>query len=147
MRGRNPDAAGGQLAYSIAFRGQPVLEWSNLGLLLEGASALGPAVRIETSQQSSQDETWKPVHGKTSPIRNQYNAVAVQTVETGQPARRLVVEARAYDDGVAFRYVVPEQPGVQEMRKWRVIHWAPSFELPGLPPYLSLFSLGECFVQ
>jgi alpha-glucosidase len=116
LRGRNPDAAGGQLAYSIAFRGQPVLEWSNLGLLLEGASALGPAVRIETSQQSSQDETWKPVHGKASPIRNQYKAVAVQTVETGQPARRLVVEARAYDDGVAFRYVVPEQPGVQELR-------------------------------
>src|ERR1035441_1580182 len=71
LRGRNPDAAGGQLAYSIAFRGQPMLEWSNLGLLLEGAPALGPAVRIETSQQSSQDETWKPVHGKTSPIRNQ----------------------------------------------------------------------------
>ncbi len=116
LRGRNPDAAGGQLACSIAFRGQPVLEWSNLGLLLEGAPALGPAVRIETSQQSSQDETWKPVHGKTSPIRNQYKAVAVQTVETGQPARRLVVEARAYDDGVAFRYIVPEQPGVQEMR-------------------------------
>src|SRR5664279_6548810 len=63
LRGRSPDAAGGQLAYSIAFRGQPVLEWSNLGLLLEGAAALGPAVRIETSQQSSQDETWKPVHG------------------------------------------------------------------------------------
>jgi alpha-glucosidase len=116
LRDRNPDAAGGQLAYSIAIRAQPVLEWSNLGLLVEGAPALGPAVRIETSQQSSQDETWKPVHGKASPIRNQYNAVAVQTVETGQPARRLVVEARAYDDGVAFRYVVPEQSGVQEMR-------------------------------
>src|ERR1019366_6261691 len=74
LRGRNPDAGGGQLAYSIVFRGQPVLEWSNLGLLLEGAPTLGPAVRIATSQQSSQDETWKPVHGKASPIRNQYNA-------------------------------------------------------------------------
>src|ERR1035438_1168638 len=99
LRGRNPDAGGGQLAYSIVFRGQPVLEWSNLGRMLEGTPALGPAGRIETAQQSSHDETWKPVHGKSSPIRNQYNAVSVQTVETGQPARRLVVEARAYDDG------------------------------------------------
>jgi hypothetical protein len=39
LRGRNPDAAGGQLAYSIAFGAQLVLEWSNLGLLLEGARA------------------------------------------------------------------------------------------------------------
>src|ERR1035441_4509458 len=75
LRGRNPDAAGGQLAYSIAFRAQPVLEGSNLGLLLDGAPRLARAVRIETSQQSSQDETWKPVHGKASPIRNQYNEI------------------------------------------------------------------------
>src|ERR1039457_175395 len=54
LRGRNPDAGGGQLAYSIVFRGQPVLEWSNLGLLLEGAPTLGPAVRIETSQRSEE---------------------------------------------------------------------------------------------
>ena len=26
------------------------------------------------------------------------------------PGRKLTVEMRAYDDGVAFRYLVPEQP-------------------------------------
>jgi alpha-glucosidase len=109
-------AAGGQLAYRVAFRGQPVIEWSNLGLATQGAPALGPAVRIESSQPSSQDETWKPVQGKANPIRNHYNAVAVRTVETGAAGRRMVVEARAYDDGVAFRYVVPEQPAVKELR-------------------------------
>jgi hypothetical protein len=29
-------SAGGQLAYRVAFRGKPVIEWSNLGLLLDG---------------------------------------------------------------------------------------------------------------
>jgi alpha-glucosidase len=109
-------AAVGQLAYRVTFRGQPVLEWSNLGLLIEGAPALGPAVRIESSQASSQDETWKSVQGKANPIRNHYNAVTVQTVETGANGRRLVMEARAYDDGVAFRYLVPAQPSVKELR-------------------------------
>jgi hypothetical protein len=56
LRGRNSDRAGGQLAYSVVFRGQPVLEWSNLWLLLDAAPALGPAVRIETAQPSSQDD-------------------------------------------------------------------------------------------
>src|SRR5271157_5589189 len=116
VRGQAVQAAGGQLAYRVAFRGRPVLQWSNLGLILEGSPALGPAVRIESSQPSSQDETWTPVAGKANPIRNHYNAVAVQTVETATNGRRLVMEARAYDDGVAFRYVVPEQPSLKELR-------------------------------
>jgi alpha-glucosidase len=106
----------GQLAYRVVFRGKPLLEWSNLGLMIEGSPALGAAVRIESSQASSQDETWKPVQGKANPIRNQYNAVTVQTVETAASGRRLAMEARAYDDGVAFRYFVPEQPNLKELR-------------------------------
>ena len=82
VRGQSVQAAGGQLAYRVAFRGRPVLEWSNLGLAIQGTPALGPAVRIESSQPSSQDETWNSVQGKTNPIRNRYNAVTVQTVET-----------------------------------------------------------------
>jgi hypothetical protein len=82
VRGQSLQPAGGQLAYRVAFRGRPVLQWSNLGLALEGSPALGPAVRIESSQPSSQDETWTPVAGKANPIRNDYNAVTVQTVET-----------------------------------------------------------------
>jgi alpha-glucosidase len=113
LRGRTVEAAGGQLAYRVAFRGQTVIEWSNLGLLIEGAPALGPAVRIESSQASAQDETWNLVQGKANPIRNRYNAVTLQTAETAANGRRLVVEARAYDDGVAFRYVVPEQASVK----------------------------------
>jgi alpha-glucosidase len=116
VRGQAVQAAGGQLAYRVSFHGKPVIEWSKLGLLLEGSPALGPAVRIESSQPSSQDETWTSVQGKANPIRNHYNAVAVQTVETSAGGRRLTMEARAYDDGVAFRYVVPEQPSVKELR-------------------------------
>src|SRR5450759_1173111 len=100
VRGQSVQAAGGQLAYRVAFRGQPVIEWSNLGLAVEGSPALGPAVRIESSQTASKDETWTPVAGKANPIRNHYNAVTLQTVETVAMGRRLAIEARAYDDGV-----------------------------------------------
>ena len=116
LRGQSVEATAGQLAYRVAFHGRPVLEWSNLGLAIQGAPALGPTVRIESSQASSQDETWTSVQGKANPIRNHYNAVAVQTVETSATARRLVIEARAYDDGVAFRCVIPEQPSFKELR-------------------------------
>src|ERR1051325_332079 len=103
-------AGGGQLAYRVTFRGKPVLDWSDLGLILDGAPPLGTAVRIQRSNESSEDETWTPVAGKAGSIRNHYTAVRVETVETGENGRRLELEARAYDDGVAFRYVVPQQP-------------------------------------
>src|ERR1039457_6306749 len=99
LRGQSVQTEGGQLAYRVAFRGQAVLELSNLGLAIESAPALGPAVRIESSQPSSQDETWNSVAGKANPIRNRYNAVTVQTVETAAGGRRLSIEARAFDDG------------------------------------------------
>ena len=42
--------------------------------------------------------------------------VTVQTLETDSNGRRLIIEARAYDDGVAFRYFIPEQPFVKELK-------------------------------
>ena len=36
--------------------------------------------------------------------------------ETASPSRKLVMEARAYDDAVAFRYLVPEQAPIREFR-------------------------------
>ncbi|MGD0580287.1 MAG: glycoside hydrolase family 97 N-terminal domain-containing protein, partial [Bryobacteraceae bacterium] len=115
LSGRSVQAAG-QLAYRVAFRGKPVLEWSKLGLAFDGAAELGPAMRVESSQNSAGDETWNSVAGKSNPIRDHYNAVSVQTVETTAAGRRLTIEARAYDDGVAFRYGIPAQAGVKELR-------------------------------
>jgi alpha-glucosidase len=139
VRGQSVQPDGGQLAYRVAFRGRPVLEWSNLGLVLEGAPPLGSAIRIESSQPSSQDETWISVAGKANPIRNHYNAVAVQTVETAAGARRLVVEARAYDDGVAFRYLVPQQPSLKELR---ILNESTQFRFSRFANTFSLISRG-----
>ncbi|MGD0410616.1 MAG: glycoside hydrolase family 97 protein [Verrucomicrobiota bacterium] len=116
LRGQAPQDSGGQLAYRVTFRGKALLDWSNLGLALQNAPPLGPAMRIESSQASSQDETWTTVQGKSKSVRNHYNAVTVQTVETAASGRRLVIEARAYDDGVAFRYLLPEQANLREAR-------------------------------
>ncbi|MDC1198287.1 glycoside hydrolase family 97 protein, partial [Algibacter sp.] len=58
---------------------------------------------IEISR-SSVDETWKPVWGIHSQIRNHYNEIQLKL---GEVAEQTVI-FRAYDDGVAFRYEIPE---------------------------------------
>ena len=42
--------------------------------------------------------------------------MTVRAAETAARSRRLDIEARAYDDGVAFRYLIPEQPAIREIR-------------------------------
>ncbi len=112
----SPQAAGGQLAFEITYAGKPVFGWSQLALELEQQPLLGGKVKIISSQKSSADETYQVVHGKSNPVRNRYNALTVEAEETEAPARRLMVEARVFDDGAAFRYLIPEQAAVSEVR-------------------------------
>ncbi|HEY2018970.1 MAG TPA: glycoside hydrolase family 97 N-terminal domain-containing protein, partial [Bryobacteraceae bacterium] len=87
-RGGQVSSTGGQLAYRVTFQGKLLLDWSNLGVILQGAPALGAAVRVESAQPSSHDETWKSVQGKANPIRDHYNAAEVRTIDTGDTGRR-----------------------------------------------------------
>ena len=45
--------------------------------------------------------------------RDRYNGAAISFAETTGARRRLTIEARAYDDGVAFRFLLPEGQAVE----------------------------------
>ncbi len=116
LSGGAPADAGGQLAYRMSFRGKPVVDWSGLGLDIQGSAVLGAQVRIAGADRSEGDQTWTQPQGKASRIRDHFNAVVVRAAETGFGRRQLEVEARAYDDGAAFRYRLPRQPSMREVR-------------------------------
>lgn len=111
-----PATAGGQLVYAVSFQAKPLIELSALGLELKDQAPLGQDVRIVETTPSKTDETYRLLAGRTSSVRNHFNALRIELEENGGPERKLVVEARAYDDAVAFRYVVPEQAAVKEFR-------------------------------
>jgi alpha-glucosidase len=107
---------GRQLAYSVNFRGKPLVLQSTLGLDLAGQTLLGAHVRLVHSAADSRDETYLLLHGKASSVHSVYHLLVLQLEETEEPHRTLEVDARAFDDGVAFRYVVPKQAGLDEIR-------------------------------
>ena len=111
-----PAPNGGQLVYEVTFQGKPLIEASALRLDLKDQPPLGPNVRIVNATTTATDETYQLVAGKASSVRNHFNALRVELEEPAAPGRKLVMEARAYDDAVAFRYVVPEQPALNEFR-------------------------------
>lgn len=109
-------AKGGPLVYSVSFHGNAVVLPSALGLDIQDQQPLGPNVRILRSDPGSVDETYSMPHGKANPIHNVCKTVAVDVEETRSGGRRFGIEARAYNDGVAFRYLIPSQPTLMELR-------------------------------
>lgn len=58
------------------------------------------------SSRDSLDETWEPVWGEESSIRNHYNELLVR-LRQKESGRRMDVRFRLFDDGLGFRYEFP----------------------------------------
>ncbi len=101
--------SGGQLVYAIAFNGRQLIDPSIMSLDMNGTQPLGADLHIVRSEKSAKDDNYRLVVGKASEVRDHYNAVHIYTQENAAPMRKLEIEARVYNDAVAFRYLVPEQ--------------------------------------
>ena len=95
-------------AYSVTFKGKTVIGLSHLGYelikgepLLEGFSLVG-------EETATFDETWTPVWGETSKIRNNYNELLVKLVQKATD-RYLNIRFRVYNEGVGLRYEFPQK--------------------------------------
>lgn len=104
----------GQVFYSVDYQGAPVLLNSRLGLALQDAPALIDSLTIVDSTARSCDETWKPVLGERSTIRDHYNELLVELTDGSEPPRRLNIRLRAYNEGVALCYSLPRQPALDD---------------------------------
>ena len=108
---------GGVPTYQMTYKQKPVVKPSHLGLQLlksKYASAgdketdLMEGFTETDAKNSSFDETWHPVWGENSDIRNHYNELAV-TLNQKATDRNIIIRFRVYDDGVGFRYEFPQQ--------------------------------------
>ena len=102
--------ADGTPQYDVSYAGQAVIREAALGLNLV-EEPFGAFQMANTSVESV-DSTWKPVVGEWETVRDHYNRLTVELQERDAPGRRLNIEFRAYDEGVAFRYLLPKQPAL-----------------------------------
>ena len=102
-----------QPTYAVSFNGHPVIAPSPLGLNLDKGGRLATGLAVTGSKRRSADKTYTLVAGKVSTARDHYNELVVDLKETGEAGRTLQLVFRAYDDGAAFRYRLPVQPGLE----------------------------------
>ena len=64
--------------------------------------------KIKDTRTSTFDETWRPVWGEESEIRNHYNELEV-TLDQPMNNRYIVIRFRLFNDGLGLRYEFPQQ--------------------------------------
>lgn len=121
-----------QMYYDLSFNGHIIIEESELGIqiqnqLFESALAVPndtcklwcENLTLKEVERHSVDTIWKPLYGERAVIADRYNAMTLQfqkgadagDIEGGYDKRRsyfLNIKVRAYNEGVAFCYFLPE---------------------------------------
>ena len=126
-----------QMYYTVTFNGEQVVLESELGILIENQlfeSALGiendPSklwgenLELKSVDRNAVDETWNPIYGERSVVRDHYNEMVLHyskfdepgTMEKGHAGTsydkrrsyQMDLIVRVYNEGVAFHYHFPE---------------------------------------
>jgi alpha-glucosidase len=103
----------GRLSYRVTFRNRPVIEASALGITVDGVdlcqgTLLGKGERYRLNDRYA----WRGVHSEAV---NHCNGVKV-SIKHAKSNTDFTLEARVFNDGVAFRFVTPgdEKPRVPD---------------------------------
>lgn len=89
----------GVAGWSVAWRGQPVLDRTPIGLRFAGTAA--SALRIATIVRRTRNAVVTGLRGKESTACDRYNEATIAFAGGTVPLELIV---RAYDDGVAYRW-------------------------------------------
>ncbi|MEO5787564.1 glycoside hydrolase family 97 protein [Gelidibacter sp.] len=127
----------GAPTYQMSFKNKAVIETSHLGFQIKGDDQdLKHGFSIVNSERSSFDETWRPVWGEESVIRNHYNELLI-SLKQDESQRMMMIRFRVFNDGLGFRYEFPEQPNLghfvveKELTQFAMTNDHTAFWIPG----------------
>jgi alpha-glucosidase len=121
-------AEGASPAYTVSFRGRPIVLPSRLGIDLADGSGLGRSSVIETIRTRIIHDTYTQHPGKRKRVVDHFEEVVVTLRERRAPSRHWEVVLRAYNDGIAIRYRFPAQQGWNDLS---IAGERTQFRLPG----------------
>jgi alpha-glucosidase len=104
----------GHLVYSLRRDGRPVLLPSRMGFELQGAPPLRDGLRVVDRAERVVDQTWTQPWGEVARVRDNHKELRVSVAESTPAGRRFNVVFRVFDDGIGFRYELPQQPNLGE---------------------------------
>jgi len=97
----------GTPVYSMRYKQQDVIKPSKLGFSLDTDNSFNAGFTVITTEKRQVDETWQPVWGEESRIRNNYEELTIHLRHAS--GRLLDIVFRVFADGIGFRYIFPKQ--------------------------------------
>ncbi len=121
--------------YTVTRGEETVIAPSRLGLRFAAQPELGEGFRIADVAHASRDERWEQPWGERRMVRDHHQALRVR-FENGSGVH-FDLQVRAFDDGIGFRYEVPEQEGygdlviVDELTEFALERQGTAWWIPG----------------
>jgi alpha-glucosidase len=99
--------------WSLSRKGQLLIAPSKLGFILTDRIGLQRGFAIESVERASGDTTWELPWGERRFVRDRHEELLVRFRQNESWGGHLMnVRFRLFDDGIGFRYELPEQPGL-----------------------------------
>jgi hypothetical protein len=105
----------GQPAYTVTHKTEAVIDTSYMSFDFKDIPSLKDGFELTSSSMRIIDSSWEMPWGEQTVVKDQYNELTLNLQETGESKRKLNICFRVYDDGLGFRYEIPEMEGVSEV--------------------------------
>jgi glucan 1,4-alpha-glucosidase len=131
------NAENGTFFYNITYKGKSVIEPSILGFSLSKPEIDLNAFEILSVDSSEVDETWKPVWGEGSSIRNHYKDLRLLVKDKSGSGIQLLLSFRVFNEGVGLRCEFPKQSALnhfivaEELTQFNLTGDHKTFWIPG----------------
>ena len=117
--------------YELTYKNKVVIAKSKMQLIISKNDLkslnIGTNIQLNDTKTSSFDETWQPVLGEVSEIRNHYNELILNIQQLDSNINYVII-FRLFDDGLAFRYQFSFQ---NELNYFTVENELTEFQLTG----------------
>jgi alpha-glucosidase len=105
-----------RIAYSIDRKGKPLIAASRLGFILTDSTNMVRGFAFDGKETASGDDTWEQPWGERRFVRNRFTELLVRFKQTAWLERQMNIRFRVFDNGVGFRYEIPDQPNLKTMK-------------------------------
>jgi alpha-glucosidase len=101
--------------YSVTKNNKPVIEASRLGFVIKGQADQQTQYRILSAEEKTKDVKWEQPWGECRYITDNHREITVHLSSAGEKRMLMDIQFRVFNDGVGFRYLFPEQTGLDSV--------------------------------
>ncbi len=114
----------GEPQYRVQYGSEEIVAPSALGLRFKTQHAFDSGLSLSAGQVTPHSSSWEQPWGERRQVTDQHNE---RVVSLSSEQGRFMLRFRVFNDGIGFRYEVPEQPGFETVE---IVDELTEFHLP-----------------